>query len=55
MAQQIIDVGANANDGTGDSLYEAGQKINANFEELFEILRLAEQVFLNQFLLVYCL
>ena len=35
MAQQIIDVGANANDGTGDSLYEAGNKINSNFTELF--------------------
>ena len=37
MAQQIIDVGTNADDGTGDSLYEAGNKINANFTELFDI------------------
>ena len=35
MAQQIIDVGVNANDGTGDSLYEAGNKINANFTDFF--------------------
>ena len=35
MAQQLIDVGVNANDGTGDSLYESGNKINSNFTELF--------------------
>ena len=37
MVQQIIDVGVNADDGLGDSLYEAGNKINNNFTELFEI------------------
>ena len=36
MAQQIIDVGVNANSGDGDSLYEAGNKINNNFTEFFE-------------------
>ena len=35
MTQEVIDVGVNANDGLGDSLYEAGQKINNNFTELF--------------------
>ena len=35
MTQEVIDVGVNANDGLGDSLYEAGQKINSNFTELF--------------------
>ena len=37
MAQQIIDVGVNADDGLGDSLYQAGNKINTNFTELFEL------------------
>ena len=37
MGQQVIDVGVNADSGLGDSLYEAGQKINNNFNELFEI------------------
>ena len=36
MTQQVIDVGVNADDGSGDSLYEAGQKINDNFTELYE-------------------
>ena len=35
MTQEVIDIGVNADDGTGDSLYEAGQKINNNFTELF--------------------
>ena len=37
MVQQVIDVGVEANDGSGDSLYEAGNKINQNFEELFAL------------------
>lgn len=36
MAKQTINVGASANDGTGDSLRSAGQKINANFTELYD-------------------
>lgn len=35
MAQQLINVGATANDGTGDDLRTGGQKINANFTELY--------------------
>ena len=35
MAQQTINIGATANDGTGDSLRTAGPKINANFTELY--------------------
>ena len=36
MADQvIINVGNNANDGTGDGIQVAGEKINDNFEELF--------------------
>ncbi len=33
MAQQTINIGTVANDGTGDPLRTAGQKINANFTE----------------------
>lgn len=38
MAQQNIGVGANANDGTGDPLRTGGQKINANFTELYGLI-----------------
>ena len=36
MVQQVIDVGANADDGTGDSLFESGGKINDNFGDFFD-------------------
>lgn len=35
MTQQNINIGAAANDGTGDTLRAAGTKINANFTELY--------------------
>lgn len=35
MAQEIINVGALPNDGTGDPLRVAYQKINENFDQLF--------------------
>jgi lysophospholipase L1-like esterase len=35
MSRQAISVGTSANDGTGDPVRTAGQKINANFEELY--------------------
>lgn len=35
MAQQIINVGSAANDGTGDTLRSGATKINANFAELY--------------------
>ncbi|MGE4321917.1 MAG: hypothetical protein AB7E60_02685 [Sphingobium sp.] len=35
MAQQIINTGATANDGTGDDLRAGAGKINANFTELY--------------------
>jgi len=37
MVQQVIDVGVNADDGTGDSLYVSGNKINANFNDFFDL------------------
>ena len=35
MAQQVINRGGNANDGTGDTLREAMRKINENFTEVY--------------------
>jgi hypothetical protein len=35
MVRQIISTGTTANDGTGDTLRDAGVKINANFTELY--------------------
>ncbi|MEA5448353.1 hypothetical protein VB780_07225 [Leptolyngbya sp. CCNP1308] len=35
MALQLINVGTTSNDGTGDTLRTAGQKMNANASELF--------------------
>jgi len=35
MSQQIVNVGASANDGTGDTLRASQQKANANFTELY--------------------
>ena len=36
MTRQNISIGSAANDGTGDTLRGAGQKINANFVELYQ-------------------
>ena len=36
MAKQTINVGTNANDGTGDTIRSAFQKSNANFTELYD-------------------
>jgi len=38
MAKQTLDIGTNANDGTGDTLRSGGQKINDNFNELYSTL-----------------
>lgn len=38
MARQIVNIGSAANDNTGDTLRQAGQKINANFAEVFALL-----------------
>lgn len=37
MAQQIIDIGSAANDGTGDTLRDAMIKAKSNFDELYVI------------------
>ena len=36
MVKQVISTGTTANDGTGDTLRSAGQKINSNFTELYD-------------------
>lgn len=38
MSRSVINVGAFANDSTGDSLRVAGQKINDNFTEIYDTL-----------------
>jgi len=35
MGQQVINIGATANDGTGDDLRSGGEKINENFNQVF--------------------
>jgi hypothetical protein len=35
MAQQIIDIGASANDGTGEPLRQAFEAVNENFTEIY--------------------
>ena len=37
MSLQIIDIGIQGNDGTGDSIRESFRKVNANFNELYAI------------------
>lgn len=37
MAKNLIDVGINLNDGTGDNLRTAGTKINAMFQEVYDV------------------
>lgn len=38
MAKQTISLGSSANDGTGDTLRQAGLKINQNFDELYSFI-----------------
>jgi hypothetical protein len=38
MTKQTLDIGTNANDGTGDTLRSGGEKINDNFNELYSTL-----------------
>ena len=41
MAQQNLNIGSQANDGTGDTLRTTGQKVNANFTEVYGLLQSA--------------
>ena len=37
MAQQLVDIGVQGNDGTGDSIRESFRKINENFNEIYAV------------------
>jgi hypothetical protein len=37
MTQQLIDIGVQGNDGTGDSIRTSFNKVNTNFTELYAI------------------
>ena len=37
MSKQIVDIGVQGNDGTGDSIRESFRKVNENFTELYAI------------------
>src|SRR6056300_206807 len=37
MARQIIDIGVEGNDGTGDSIRESFRKTNENFREIYAV------------------
>jgi hypothetical protein len=47
MAQQIINIGAAANDRTGDTWRSGGDKINDNFTELFGLTGPTQRVIVN--------
>ena len=39
MTKQIIDIGAQGNDGTGDSIRDSFRKVNENFNEMYSIFK----------------
>lgn len=47
MAQQTINIGASANDGTGDSWRDAFDKVNDNFDELYGVPQPTKLVVVN--------
>ena len=47
MAQQTINIGSSANDGTGDPLRTAFDKINDNFSELYGTSAFDQQITLS--------
>ena len=44
MARNIIDIGVEGNDGTGDSLRESFRKANENFQELYAVFGIGGQI-----------
>jgi len=44
MARQIIDIGIEGNDGTGDSIRESFKKVNENFNELYAVFGIGGQI-----------
>ena len=44
MARQIVDIGVEGNDGTGDAIREAFRKTNENFQELYAVFGVGGQI-----------
>jgi hypothetical protein len=44
MAKQIIDIGTQGNDGTGDSIRESFRKVNDNFTQIFAIFGAGDRI-----------
>lgn len=44
MAKQVVDIGVEGNDGTGDSIRESFKKVNENFGELYAVFGLGGQI-----------
>ena len=44
MARQLIDIGIEGNDGTGDSVRESFRKTNENFREIYAVVGLGGQI-----------
>lgn len=47
MARQIIDIGIQGNDGTGDSIRESFRKVNENFQQIFSVFGSGETITLS--------
>lgn len=47
MAQQIINIGTTADDGTGDALREAMDKANDNFSDIYENIPVEQSIILT--------
>lgn len=44
MARQVVDIGLEGNDNTGDSIRESFRKVNENFNELYAVFGLGGQI-----------
>lgn len=44
MAQQLVNIGVEGNDGTGDSIRESFRKVNENFNELYAVFGLGGNI-----------
>src|SRR6056297_2896565 len=44
MARQVVDIGVEGNDGTGDSIRESFRKVNSNFQEIYAVVGQGGQI-----------
>jgi hypothetical protein len=44
MSRQLVDIGLQGNDGTGDSIRESFRKVNENFIELYAVFNLGDRI-----------